>query len=120
MPPAARRDDDHTCPRKSPLPHVGGPILPPCEPTVWINNRPAARVTDEAHCNSATDTIAMGSPTVYIGMEMAARQGDPTQHGGKIVEGSADVSIGDGGSTFSTMSQAKEQAKALAEDCSGA
>ncbi len=119
MPPAARRDDNHTCPLATPLKHVGGPILAPCEPTVWINSRPAARVDDHAHCNGATDTIAEGSPTVLIGNKMAARKGDETQHGGVIVAGSDDVFICDGGSTSSTMSKAKQRAKALAGDCSG-
>ena len=70
MLPAARRDDNHTCPRKTPRKHEGGPILAPCEATVWINSRPAARVDDHAHCNSSIDTIAEGSPTVLIGNKM--------------------------------------------------
>jgi uncharacterized Zn-binding protein involved in type VI secretion len=28
------------------VPHVGGPILPPCCPTVLIGGQPAARVGD--------------------------------------------------------------------------
>ena len=37
MPPAARLTDMHTCPMVTGVvPHVGGPILPPCEPTVLI------------------------------------------------------------------------------------
>ena len=51
MPPAARITDMHTCPMVTgTVPHVGGPIIPPCEPTVIIGGMPAARVTDHAIC----------------------------------------------------------------------
>lgn len=75
------------------VPHVGGPILPPCEPTVLIGNLPAARVGDMATCAGPPDVIAMGSPTVLIGNMMAARIGDPTVHGGVIVMGCPTVMI---------------------------
>ena len=49
MPPAARMGDMHVCPMVDGIvPHVGGPILPPCEITVLIGFQPAARVTDMA------------------------------------------------------------------------
>lgn len=51
-----------------------------------------------AVCVGPPDTIAMGSPTVLIGNQMAARQGDPTMHGGVIVMGFPTVIIGDSGS----------------------
>jgi uncharacterized Zn-binding protein involved in type VI secretion len=76
------------------VPHVGGPILPPCEPTVLIGFLPAARATDMATCVGPPDVIAMGSPTVLIGNLMAARIGDPTIHGGAIVMGCPTVIIG--------------------------
>jgi uncharacterized Zn-binding protein involved in type VI secretion len=76
------------------VPHVGGPILPPCLPTVMIGNQPAARVGDMATCAGPPDVIAMGSPTVLIGNMMAARMGDPTVHGGVIVQGFPTVMIG--------------------------
>ncbi|MBM4039866.1 MAG: type VI secretion protein [Planctomycetes bacterium] len=86
MPPAARLSDNHTCPLSDgPKPHVGGPILPPCEPTVLIGFLPAARVGDLCTCVGPPDTIAMGSTSVFIGGKMAARLGDPTMHGGVIV-----------------------------------
>lgn len=96
MPPAARLGDMHTCPLVSPgpVPHVGGPILPPCCPTVLIGGMPAARATDMATCVGPPDSIAMGSPTVLIGNLMAARMGDPTVHGGVIVVGCPTVIIG--------------------------
>jgi uncharacterized Zn-binding protein involved in type VI secretion len=99
MPPAARLGDMHTCPlvNPGPVPHVGGPILPPCCPTVLICYMPAARVTDMATCVGPPDAIAMGSPTVFIGYLMAARMGDPTVHGGVIVVGCPTVMIGEQG-----------------------
>jgi uncharacterized Zn-binding protein involved in type VI secretion len=66
------------------VPHVGGPILPPCCPTVLIGGLPAARVGDMAVCAGGPDVIAMGSFTVVIGGQPAARLGDLTAHGGVI------------------------------------
>jgi uncharacterized Zn-binding protein involved in type VI secretion len=98
MPPAARVGDMHTCPMVTPgtppVPHVGGPILPPGCPTVLISGQPAARATDMCVCVGPPDSIAMGSPTVLIGNLMAARIGDPTMHGGVIVVGCPTVMIG--------------------------
>ncbi len=96
MPPAARMTDMHVCPKvePGPVPHVGGPILPPCEPTVLIGMLPAARVGDMATCVGPPDSIAQGSGTVLIGGKPAARLGDSTSHGGKIVVGCPTVLIG--------------------------
>ena len=71
--PAARLGDMHACPLSDgPKPHVGGPVLPPCCPTVLVGGQPAARVGDMATCASAPDTmhggkIVAGCPTVLIG-----------------------------------------------------
>lgn len=98
MPPAARITDMHVCPLVTGVvPHVGGPILPPCAPTVLIGYLPAARVTDMATCVGPPDVILMGSPTVLINNLMAARIGDPTAHGGVIVLGCFTVIIGEMG-----------------------
>jgi uncharacterized Zn-binding protein involved in type VI secretion len=98
MPPAARLTDMHVCPMVTGLvPHVGGPIVAPGEPTVLIEFLPAARATDMAVCVGPPDMIAMGSPTVFIGSLMAARMGDPTVHGGVIVIGAPTVIIGEAG-----------------------
>jgi uncharacterized Zn-binding protein involved in type VI secretion len=81
--PAARLGDMHTCPISTgPVPHVGGPILPPGCPTVLIGGRPAARAGDQAVCEGPPDMILTGSPTVLIGGRPAARLGDPCVHGG--------------------------------------
>lgn len=96
MPPAARVTDMHVCPMVTGVvPHVGGPIIPPCEPTVLIGALPAARITDMLTCVGPPDMIIMGSPTVLIGGLMAARIGDPTEHGGVIILGCFTVIIGE-------------------------
>lgn len=99
MPPAARVGDMHTCPlvNPGPVPHVGGPILPPGCPTVLIGMMPAARITDMAVCVGPPDAIAKGSPTVIIGNLLAARLGDLTVHGGVITVGFPMVMIGEAG-----------------------
>ncbi len=98
MPPAARLGDMHTCPMVDWFkPHVGGPIVAPCTPTVLIGFQPAARVSDMAICVGPPDTIAKGSPTVLIGGLMAARIGDSTVHGGVITVGMPTVIIGEVG-----------------------
>jgi uncharacterized Zn-binding protein involved in type VI secretion len=95
MPFAARLTDMHTCPMVTVLvPHVGGPILPPCCPTVMIGFLPAARVGDTALCVGPIDVIAMRSTSVIIGGQFAARVGDLTVHGGVIVMGCPTVIIG--------------------------
>jgi uncharacterized Zn-binding protein involved in type VI secretion len=93
--PAARMTDMHVCPMVTGLvPHVGGPILPPCCPTVLIGSLPAARVSDMATCVGPPDVILLGSFTVLIGGLPAARMGDMTVHGGVIVMGLPTVLIG--------------------------
>lgn len=93
--PAARLGDMHTCPAVTGVvPHLGGPILPPCMPTVLIGGQPAARQGDPATCVGPPDMIEMGSLTVKIGGSPAARQGDPTVHGGLISVGLFTVLIG--------------------------
>ena len=98
MPPAARVGDIHICPMVTggvvPVPHVGGPLLPPGTPTVLIGGMPAATVTSQASCVGPPDTVAVGSSTVLIGGQPAARLGDATVHGGQIVGGAPTVLIG--------------------------
>ena len=95
MPPAARVSDFHTCPAANgPVPHVGGPIMPPGAATVLIGGMPAARVGDQALCVGPPDVIVAGSGTVLIGGMPAARQGDSTAHGGVIALGLPTVMIG--------------------------
>ena len=90
MPPAARVGDMHVCPMQTPglppIPHVGGPILPPGCPHVLIGNMPV--------CVGPPDVIIKGSSSVLIGGRPAARMGDQTAHGGQIVMGCPTVIIG--------------------------
>lgn len=93
--PAARTTDMHVCPMVTGIvPHVGGPIIPPCMPTVLTGMLPQARVTDMAVCVGPPDVIALGSFTVFVGNLPAARLGDMTAHGGTIVLGCFTVLIG--------------------------
>ncbi len=95
MPPAARVGDMHVCPMfNGPVPHVGGPILPPGTPTVLIAGMPAAKVGDLLTCVGPPDSIIQGSSTVMISGMPAARMGDATAHGGTIVLGAPTVIIG--------------------------
>ncbi|HAF13948.1 MAG TPA: type VI secretion protein [Blastocatellia bacterium] len=95
MPLAARLGDMHTCPMVTGVvPHVGGPIMPPCCVTVLIGGPPAARVGDLCVCVGPPDVIALGSFSVIIGGQFAARMGDITVHGGVIVMGLPTVLIG--------------------------
>jgi uncharacterized Zn-binding protein involved in type VI secretion len=98
MPPAARLTDLHECPMQTPavvpIPHVGGPIIGPGEPTVLIAGLPAAKVGDMLVCVGPPDSIIKGSATVRVGGVPAARMGDTTEHGGTILIGAPNVMIG--------------------------
>ncbi len=98
MPKAARFGDPHTCPKvePGPVPHVGGPIVPPCSLDIEIEDSAAARaVADHARCEAGPlDPIAQGSPNVFMNDLHAARMGDKTQHGGVITDGAATVEVG--------------------------
>ena len=97
--PAARVTDMHVCPMVTPgtppIPHVGGPILPPCSEDVLIGDLPAARVSDMATCVGPPDEIVLGSFTVFINDLPAARMFDLTEHGGTIMMGDITVLVGD-------------------------
>lgn len=97
MPPAARITDMHICPMQTPavvpIPHVGGPVCVAC-PTTMIEFIPATRVGDMLVCVGPPDVIAMGSFTVLIGGQPAARIGDMTAHAGAVSMCSPTVMIG--------------------------
>ena len=93
--PAARVTDMHVCPMVTGVvPHVGGPVLPPCAVTVITCMMPQARVGDMCVCVGPPDVIALGSFTVLVCGQPAARLGDMTVHGGAIVSGAPTVLIG--------------------------
>lgn len=92
--PAARLGDMHVCPMVTgTVPHVGGPIMPPCVIPVVIGGMPAATVGEKCVCVGPVDAIAQGSTKVMIKNKPAARLGDTTVHGGKIVSGCIKVLI---------------------------
>jgi uncharacterized Zn-binding protein involved in type VI secretion len=94
--PAARVTDMHVCPMVTGVvPHVGGPILPPCMVTVLTCGLPQARITDLCACVGPPDVIVKGSATVFVGGLPAARMTDNCAHGGVIVTGCPTVLIGD-------------------------
>lgn len=96
MPAAARVTDNHTCPQVNPngSPHTGGPIMPPGVHNVVIGGLLAATVGSMCVCAGPPDSIQAGSSSVIINGRPAARQGDPTVHGGTIAAGFATVIIG--------------------------
>lgn len=99
--PAARVGDMHTCPMVTPgtppIPHVGGPVLPPGKPTVLIGGMPAATMGSMCTCVGPPDSIVLGSMGVFIGGQPAARMGDQCAHGGMITVGCPTVLIGEVG-----------------------
>jgi uncharacterized Zn-binding protein involved in type VI secretion len=95
MLPAARVGDFHMCPLLTALvPHVGGPILPPCAPVVMTGGPFQARLSDMATCVGPPDVIAMGAATVLVQGLPASRMTDMTAHGGMIMVGLPTVVIG--------------------------
>ncbi|MBK8941566.1 MAG: PAAR domain-containing protein [Polyangiaceae bacterium] len=117
MPPAARITDMHTCPmvNPGPVPHVGGPEISG-SPNVITGFMPQGRVGDSLICVPAIDKIAAGSPTVLVNNMQAARLGDPTVHGGRIVAGCPTVIIGDTGQG-STFTGASANGTPFCEEC---
>ena len=96
--PCARITDMHVCPMVTPgvppIPHVGGPILPPGAVTVLVGMLPAAQVSGMCVCVGPPDVIALGSFTVLVGGMPSARMGDMTAHGGSIILGQPTVLVG--------------------------
>ena len=93
--PASRITDMHVCPMfTGPVPHVGGPILPPGGVTVLIGGLPAARVGDMCVCVGPPDVIATGAFTVLIKGMPAAYLGSMTAHGGSVILGCPTVLVG--------------------------
>ena len=94
--PAAMIGDFHACPMVTGVvPHVGGLVIGPGAPTVFICGLPAIIEGDEMICVGPIDSLILGSATVFAcGMPMG-RVGDLCEHGGTIVgPGALTVFIG--------------------------
>lgn len=88
--PAATVGCHHVCPQPK---HPGGPVTSGSS-DVFCEGKQACRQNDQMVCKGI-DTVAAGSATVYINGRQAARLGDPSAHGGRIVEaGASSVFIG--------------------------
>lgn len=98
MLPAARITDLHVCPMQTPgiipIPHIGGPIIGPGAATVLIGGLSAAVEGDMCVCIGPPDKISKGSATVTFEGKAAARMGDTTAHGGKLLSMCPTVLIG--------------------------
>jgi len=98
---AARIGDFHQCLKSEPgpIPHVGGPILPPNppkDPNVFIGGLPAAVKDSQCFCVGVPpSSITTASQSVFINGKGAARKDDLTKHGGRILNGCPTVIIGD-------------------------
>ena len=96
--PGARIGDMHVCPMLTPgvppIPHVGGPVLPPGKPTVLKGGIPAATVTSMCLCVGPPDLIVMGSVTTLIGGLPSGRLLSQTAHGGVVMVGLPTVLVG--------------------------
>lgn len=93
--PAARVTDNHVCPQVTVLvPHVGGPIIPPCAPTVTVGTQFQSRILDQLICVGPLDLIQQGESTVLVCGLPASRLLHTTVHGGVIVTGLPTVLIG--------------------------
>jgi uncharacterized Zn-binding protein involved in type VI secretion len=86
---AARLLDLHACPV-----HGGGVVQAPGVPTVLVGSMVAATQGSTCVCIGPPNAIIGGSTTVKIGNMAAARVGDDTAHGGKIIKGCPTVLIG--------------------------
>ena len=92
--PAATIGHMHVCPKTTgTVPHVGGPVVVGST-NVLIGSMPAARKGDMLVCVGPPDSINSGSGSVKINGKPAARMGDDSSHGGKIVVGNPTVLIG--------------------------
>lgn len=94
--PAARKGDQHNCPKDKPIPHRDGTIIGG-SPNVIIEGNPAARTGDKIQCeDGSTTAISPTAACVLINGKSAARLNDPSSHDGKIISSAGCVFIADG------------------------
>lgn len=85
-------------------------------PTVNIGYQPAAREGDTALCVGKPDKISRGEPTVKICGRSAARMGDMTEHGGIVTMGCLSVMIGSSPQA-GTLAGAAKDGTPFCEEC---
>lgn len=114
----ARITDMHVCPMVTPgvppIPHVGGPIITPAPTTVLVGGLPVAGVGSTCVCVGPPDVITPNGNKVFFGGTQAAKMGDSTAHGGKIVMGCPQVLIGAGAMSGGAISNMANKAAAAA------
>lgn len=85
----------HVCPMVTGItPHVGGPIIGPGVPGVFIDGQPIAVLGDQCTCVGPPDTIVTACPGVLVDGKPVVTVGSMTAHGGQVVTGVPGVSIG--------------------------
>ena len=90
--PASRLTDMHVCPMVTVLvPHVGGPITAPGNPTVITMSMVQSKVTDIATCVGPPDMVVMGAVTVTTLSMPCTRLTSQCAHGGMVVLGAPTV-----------------------------
>ncbi|MGF1446258.1 MAG: type VI secretion protein [Pikeienuella sp.] len=99
--PGSKVGDMHVCPLVTPavppVPHVGGPVMPPGVPTVLACKMPATPAPgNTCTCVGPPDLTTKGSATVLVQKRMWARiVMDTTAHGGMIAgPGAISVIVG--------------------------
>lgn len=85
---AARMNDPQLCQAHGPAPLPDGAL------NVRVNSQPTVRVGDTFKCGGCPNRMQTGASTVTFGGEFAARVTDQSDHGGRVVLGSANVVIG--------------------------
>jgi uncharacterized Zn-binding protein involved in type VI secretion len=116
MKPAARVGDVKWCPKTSPGPHFGGPIVDPCCSNVLTGGKEQARVTDATSCTSESPTttkaepgcISQGVAMVLVGGLPASALGHTTTHGGVIMTGHPLVLLGGASVTLEILDEGDE------------
>ena len=85
----------HVCPKLSPRPHIGGPIISAGQSHVKFNGIPLAVEGGKTLCTGVPmpDGHKTGSSKVKINGKGVMRIGDTTAHGGKIVTGVPTIKV---------------------------
>lgn len=90
--------DNHVCAQaEGTVPHVGGPAgapVPPAVMNVLVNGMPIITQGDAAFCVGRPDKVVAGIATVKAGGKFVGDSSAATEHGGRFVTSSSDVTAG--------------------------